>query len=142
VSGQTDSTPGRENTSFDPFAFYLGAGRYSENSYKRALVAQARDRDRDSRMPLVLSWKSIDGFDMNHFEHVAKPQRPAGVFRRRRAGRRHFRRPAGHVRRGAGPERRSARVLISWNRLALLERCEDGCRGEGGHRYEALRRVN
>ena len=105
MSGPTDSTPGRENTSFDPFAFYLGAGRYSENSYKRAHVAQARDRARDSRKPLVLSWKSIDGFDMNHFEHVAKPQRPAGVFRRRRAGRRYFWRPTGHVRRGAGPER-------------------------------------
>jgi hypothetical protein len=82
--------------------FHQGGRRSSPEADN---VAQARDRDRDSRMPLVLSWKSIDGFDMNHFEHVAKPQRPAGVFRRRRAGRRHFRRPAGHVRRGVGPER-------------------------------------
>jgi hypothetical protein len=72
VSRQTNFTARRENTSVDPFAFYIGAGRYSENSHKRAHVAQARERDRDSRVPLVLRWKSIAGFDMDHFERVGR----------------------------------------------------------------------
>ncbi len=72
MSAQTNFTPSRENVFSDPFAFYLGAGRYSENSYKRTRVAQARGRDRDSRAPLVLWWKSIDGFDMDRFERVGR----------------------------------------------------------------------
>jgi hypothetical protein len=72
VSTQTSFTPGRENSSVDPFAFYIGAERYSENSYKRAHVAQARERDRDCGIPVVLRWKSIAGFDMDHFDRVGR----------------------------------------------------------------------
>jgi hypothetical protein len=46
---------------------------YSESALKRREVARAKERDRDSRRaPLVVLWKSIDGFDMDHFERVGK----------------------------------------------------------------------
>ncbi len=70
---KTDFTPGREIDFSDLFPFCLaGTGPYSENSYKRSQVAQAREHDRDSRKGPVLWWKSIDGFDMDHFERVGK----------------------------------------------------------------------
>ena len=50
-----------------------GSDPYSESALKRREVARAKERDRDSRRaPLVVLWKSIDGFDMDHFERVGK----------------------------------------------------------------------
>jgi hypothetical protein len=72
VGRKTEFTPGREMDFGDPLGFYRGVGPYSENSYKRSWVAQAREHDHDSRMPLVVWWKSIDGFDVDHFERVGR----------------------------------------------------------------------
>ena len=47
-----------KSTVRNPFAFYLGVGPYSENRYKRERVERARKRDRDSRTPIILVWKT------------------------------------------------------------------------------------
>jgi hypothetical protein len=72
VARKTEFTSGRETGFLLPQFFYSDTGPYSENSYKRSQVAQAREHDRDSRKGLVLWWKSIGGFDMDHFERVGK----------------------------------------------------------------------
>jgi hypothetical protein len=96
MSGQTNFTPGRENAHDQAITellsliakppgarYHFGwqngtfveddaSGPYSESALRRADVAEARERDRDSRKGLVLWWKSIDGFDMDHFERVGR----------------------------------------------------------------------
>jgi len=66
VARKTEFTPGREISFRGPWSFYPDAGLYSEDSYKRGRVAQAREHDRDSGAgPFVR-------LNMEHFERVGR----------------------------------------------------------------------
>jgi hypothetical protein len=62
---EREFTSGRENDFFDVTAWLESYRRYYH-------LEEARERDRDSRTRLVLLWKSIDGFDMAHFERTGR----------------------------------------------------------------------
>jgi hypothetical protein len=86
----TNFTSGRENTFEDPWSFYLGAGPYSENSYKREQVEHARRRDRGGRTRLILRWKMEPDSDFElygrHFVRVLSLDGLAQMVGARRGG--------------------------------------------------------
>ena len=73
---QREFTPSRENE----FTYMLDMLGITDSMERRRWetyqqyyhLREARERDRDSRMRLVLWWKSLDGFDTAHFERIGR----------------------------------------------------------------------